>query len=62
MPVAWAFAVTPQKLAHGPKVGFDRGMAEEIVTRDEIRAMRRSYSDAGLETLPSNPFEAFALW
>jgi len=62
VPVAWAFAVTPQKLAHGPKVGFDRGMAEEIVTRDEIRAMRRSYSDAGLETLPSNPFEAFALW
>jgi len=37
-------------------------MAEEIVTRDEIRAMRRSYSDAGLETLPSNPFEAFAVW
>ena len=43
-------------------MGFDRGMAEEIVTRDEIRAMRRSYSDAGLETLPSNPFEAFAQW
>jgi len=43
-------------------VGFDSGMAEEIVTRDEIRAMRRSYSDAGLETLPSNPFEAFAMW
>jgi pyridoxamine 5'-phosphate oxidase len=37
-------------------------MAEEIVSRDEIRAMRRSYSDAGLDTLPSNPFEAFALW
>jgi len=37
-------------------------MAEEIVTRDEIRAMRRSYSDAGLETLPDNPFEAFAVW
>ena len=37
-------------------------MAEEIVSRDEIRAMRRSYSDAGLVTLPSNPFEAFALW
>jgi pyridoxamine 5'-phosphate oxidase len=37
-------------------------MAEEIVSRDEIRAMRRSYSDAGLETLPSNPFEAFAKW
>ena len=37
-------------------------MAEEIVTREEIRAMRRSYSDAGLETLPENPFEAFASW
>ena len=37
-------------------------MAEEIVTRDEIRAMRRSYSDEGLETLPENPFEAFAMW
>ena len=37
-------------------------MAEEIVSRDEIRAMRRSYSDAGLETLPENPFEAFAQW
>jgi pyridoxamine 5'-phosphate oxidase len=24
--------------------------------------MRRSYSDAGLETLPENPFEAFAQW
>ncbi len=37
-------------------------MAEEIVTRDEIRAMRRSYSDAGLETLPEDPFVAFASW
>ncbi len=37
-------------------------MADEIVTREEIRAMRRSYSDAGLETLPDHPFEAFALW
>ena len=37
-------------------------MAEEIVTREEIRAMRRSYSDAGLETLPENPFQAFASW
>jgi len=37
-------------------------MADEIFSRDEIRAMRRSYSDAGLETLPSNPFEAFAMW
>jgi pyridoxamine 5'-phosphate oxidase len=37
-------------------------MAEEIVSREEIRAMRRSYSDAGLETLPTDPFEAFAIW
>ena len=37
-------------------------MAKEIFSRDEIRAMRRSYSDAGLETLPGNPFEAFAMW
>jgi pyridoxamine 5'-phosphate oxidase len=37
-------------------------MADEIVTREEVRAMRRSYGDAGLETLPDNPFEAFALW
>jgi pyridoxamine 5'-phosphate oxidase len=37
-------------------------MPEEIVSRDEIRAMRRSYSDEGLETLSDNPFEAFASW
>ena len=37
-------------------------MADQIVTREEIRDMRRSYGDAGLETLPSDPFEAFALW
>jgi len=43
-------------------LGFDRAMADEIVTRDEVRAMRRSYGDAGLETLPNDPFEAFALW
>ena len=48
--------------ARSSEVGFDRAMADEIVTREEIRAMRRSYSDAGLETLPDNPFEAFALW
>ena len=48
--------------ARSSEVGFDRAMADEIVTREEIRAMRRSYSDAGLETLPNNPFEAFALW
>ena len=37
-------------------------MAEEIITQEEIRAMRRSYGDTGLESLPSDPFEAFALW
>ena len=37
-------------------------MADEIVTKEEVRAMRRSYGEAGLETLPDNPFEAFAMW
>ena len=37
-------------------------MADEIVTKEEVRAMRRSYGDAGLETLPGDPFEAFAMW
>jgi len=44
------------------KVGFDRAMAHESFTRDEIRAMRRSYSDAGLETLPDDPFLSFSMW
>lgn len=43
-------------------LGFDRAMADEIITREEIRAMRRSYGDAGLESLPSNPFDSFAMW
>ena len=43
-------------------LGFDRAMADEIVTKEEVRAMRRSYGDAGLETLPDDPFEAFAMW
>jgi pyridoxamine 5'-phosphate oxidase len=37
-------------------------MADEIISREEIRAMRRSYGDAGLENLPADPFEAFAMW
>jgi pyridoxamine 5'-phosphate oxidase len=37
-------------------------MSEKPVTREEIRAMRRSYGDAGLESLPSDPFVAFAQW
>ena len=43
-------------------LGFDRAMADEIVTKEEVRAMRRSYGDAVLETLPDDPFEAFAMW
>jgi len=50
------------KWAFLAKLGFDGPMSNEPVTRDEIRAMRRSYGDAGLETLPDNPFEAFAMW
>jgi pyridoxamine 5'-phosphate oxidase len=37
-------------------------MADEIFTKEEVRAMRRSYGDAALETLPDDPFEAFAMW
>ena len=31
-------------------------------SREEISAMRRSYSEIGLETLPSDPLEAFRIW
>ncbi len=37
-------------------------MAEEIFTREEIRAMRRSYGDVSLVSLPDDPFTAFAAW
>jgi len=37
-------------------------MTEELITQAEIRAMRRSYGDAGLESLPHDPFEAFGMW
>jgi len=37
-------------------------MENEGFTRDQIRAMRRSYSDKGMETLPADPFEAFSIW
>ena len=30
--------------------------------RDEISAMRRSYGESGLESLPADPFHAFADW
>jgi pyridoxamine 5'-phosphate oxidase len=32
------------------------------LTRDSIRAMRRSYGEIGLESLPQDPFLAFAQW
>ena len=35
---------------------------DQSLTRDAIRAMRRSYGDTGLETLPADPFAAFAQW
>ena len=37
-------------------------MENQGFTRDQIRAMRRSYSDVGMETLPGDPFEAFSIW
>lgn len=37
-------------------------MENEGFTRDQIRAMRRSYSDVGMETLPADPYEAFSIW
>lgn len=37
-------------------------MENEAFTRDQIRAMRRSYSDVGIDTLPADPFEAFSTW
>jgi pyridoxamine 5'-phosphate oxidase len=37
-------------------------MSNDELTRDSIRAMRRSYGEAGLETLPDDPFVAFSAW
>ena len=42
------------------KVRFDTPMSK--MERDAIRAMRRSYGEAGLESLPTDPFEAFHQW
>ena len=36
-------------------------MSDDL-TRDSIRAMRRSYGEIGLDTLPQDPFAAFAEW
>ena len=55
----------------GAKVTLDTGMSKEpdqtgqsdkSLTRDAIRAMRRSYGDAGLDNLPADPFAAFSSW
>ena len=37
-------------------------MAEKEFSREEIRAMRRSYGDAGLDQLDADPFIAFTDW
>jgi len=44
------------------KVRFDTSMAEKEFSREEIRAMRRSYGDAGLDQLDADPFIAFTDW
>jgi pyridoxamine 5'-phosphate oxidase len=35
---------------------------DQSLTRDAIRAMRRSYGDVGLENLPADPWPTFSLW
>jgi pyridoxamine 5'-phosphate oxidase len=42
------------------KVRFDTSMSE--LDREAIRAMRRSYGEVGLESLPADPFAAFNTW
>ena len=37
-------------------------MSNDDLTRDSIRAMRRSYGEVGLESLPDDPFAAFSSW
>ncbi len=37
-------------------------MEENRLDRDAIRAMRRSYGETGLESLPEDPFVAFSQW
>ena len=35
---------------------------DQSLTRDAIRAMRRSYGDIGLDNLPADPLAAFSTW
>ena len=37
-------------------------MSNDDLTRDSIRAMRRSYGEVGLESLPDDPVAAFSNW
>lgn len=46
--------------ANSREVTLDTSMGE--LTREEIAAMRRSYSEIPLDALPADPFEAFAQW
>ena len=40
----------------------DEGQVNGQLERDAIRAMRRSYGEVGLESLPDDPFAAFHSW
>jgi len=40
----------------------DRNQGNGQLERDAIRAMRRSYGEVGLESLPTDPFTAFHQW
>ena len=61
-PQSGVLATTELEDALKAKVRFDTSMAESEFSRDEIRAMRRSYGDAGLEELHPDPFIAFEQW
>lgn len=49
------------KDAYLKKVTLDTAM-DNSLTRAEISAMRRSYGEAGLDSLPADPFAAFTNW
>ena len=40
----------------------DEQKVDGQLERDAIRAMRRSYGEVGLESLPADPFQAFSTW
>jgi len=53
---------TQQDDALKSKVRFDTSMSNKEFNRDEIRAMRLSYGQAGIGELNADPFVAFAQW